>query len=215
MLHAPLQVETTAKLDISLLLKASPSPPPASSGRSHPSLARSTSVPAKPHNYPPLAPSSHRTSISSNASTSTTRGAQAGRTPTSATATVQQPHTYQNEQRPLLPPLTESAVSSGVYSSLPPQPPAHVGPHPAASPAKKQSKWTPEEDALIIELRGNNMKWDDIAERIPGRSAISCRLHYQNYLEKRSEWDEEKKNKLARLYDRSVHIITDGHGEQY
>ena len=70
------------------------------------------------------------------------------------------------------------------------------------SPAKKQSKWSPDEDALIIELRGSGMKWEDISKRLPGRSAISCRLHYQNYLERRSEWDEERKNKLARLYER-------------
>ncbi|RSL65092.1 hypothetical protein CEP53_003839 [Fusarium sp. AF-6] len=69
-------------------------------------------------------------------------------------------------------------------------------------PVKKQSKWSPEEDALIIELRGSGMKWEDISKRLPGRSAISCRLHYQNYLERRSEWDEERKNKLARLYER-------------
>lgn len=69
-------------------------------------------------------------------------------------------------------------------------------------PAKKQSKWTPEEDLLIIDLRGRGMKWDDISQRLPGRSPISCRLHYQNYLERRSEWDEERKNKLARLYER-------------
>ncbi|RDW83111.1 hypothetical protein BP5796_04602 [Coleophoma crateriformis] len=75
-------------------------------------------------------------------------------------------------------------------------------PHPAESPAKKQSKWSPEEDALIIDLRGSGMKWEDISKRLPGRSAISCRLHYQNYLERRSEWDEERKNKLARLYER-------------
>ena len=68
--------------------------------------------------------------------------------------------------------------------------------------AKKQSKWSPEEDALIIELRGSGMKWEDISKRLPGRSAISCRLHYQNYLERRSEWDEDRKNKLARLYER-------------
>lgn len=46
------------------------------------------------------------------------------------------------------------------------------------------------------------MKWDDIAKRFPGRSSIACRLRYQNYLEKRAIWDEEKKNKLARLYAR-------------
>lgn len=78
---------------------------------------------------------------------------------------------------------------------------------PAAAPpppAKKQSKWTPAEDALIIELRGGGMKWEDISRKLPGRSAISCRLHYQNYLERRSEWDEDRKNKLARLYERYV-----------
>lgn len=73
---------------------------------------------------------------------------------------------------------------------------------PSDQPVKKQSKWSPEEDALIIELRGSGMKWEDVSKRLPGRSAISCRLHYQNYLERRSEWDEERKNKLARLYER-------------
>jgi hypothetical protein len=47
-----------------------------------------------------------------------------------------------------------------------------------------QFKWTPEEDNLIIELRGQGVKWDNIAKRLPGRSSIACRLHYQNYLEK-------------------------------
>ena len=70
------------------------------------------------------------------------------------------------------------------------------------SPAKKQSKWSAEEDAKIIELRGKGMKWDDISRELPGRSAISCRLHYQNYLERRSEWDEDRKDRLARLYER-------------
>ena len=76
------------------------------------------------------------------------------------------------------------------------------GTHPAESPAKKQSKWSPEEDEKIIRLRGDAMKWEDISKQLPGRSAISCRLHYQNYLERRSEWDEDRKNKLARLYER-------------
>lgn len=76
-------------------------------------------------------------------------------------------------------------------------------PHPGETPAKKkQSKWTADEDRSIIELRGNGMKWEDISKHLPGRSAISCRLRFQNYLERRSEWDEEKKNKLARLYER-------------
>lgn len=71
-------------------------------------------------------------------------------------------------------------------------------------PAKKQSKWSAEEDAVIIELRGKGMKWEDISKNLPGRSAISCRLHYQNYLERRSAWDEQRKDKLAQLYERYV-----------
>lgn len=94
----------------------------------------------------------------------------------------------------LVPPLIKSAPGLPAKRLQP----AHT----AESPAKKQSKWSPEEDALIIELRGSGMKWEDISKRLPGRSAISCRLHYQNYLERRSEWDEDKKNKLARLYER-------------
>lgn len=95
------------------------------------------------------------------------------------------------------PPLTAKIPASVPAKRLQPA-------HTAESPAKKQSKWSPEEDALIIELRGSGMKWEDISKRLPGRSAISCRLHYQNYLERRSEWDEDKKNKLARLYERYV-----------
>jgi hypothetical protein len=84
---------------------------------------------------------------------------------------------------------------------------ASSGPRPSESPAKKkQSKWSHEEDATIVELRGNGLKWEDISKHLPGRSAISCRLRFQNYLERRSEWDDEKKIKLARLYERCVFI---------
>jgi hypothetical protein len=109
--------------------------------------------------------------------------------------------------------ITSSRLPSGLHIST-------VGPsnkrlaphqpHPAESPAKKkQSKWSADEDASIIELRGNGMKWEDISKHLPGRSAISCRLRFQNYLERRSEWDEEKKNKLARLYERYINVNGD------
>ncbi|KAF2002509.1 hypothetical protein P154DRAFT_140188 [Amniculicola lignicola CBS 123094] len=115
----------------------------------------------------------------------------------------------QHQFRPL---YTGPSISSVPHPGPPGpngSPPTHMlkraasqTPLPEESPAKKQSKWTPEEDNLTIELRGQGMKWDDIARRLPGRSSISCRLRYQNYLEKRAVWDEEKKNKLARLYAR-------------
>ncbi|EDN06863.1 hypothetical protein I7I51_05606 [Histoplasma capsulatum] len=67
---------------------------------------------------------------------------------------------------------------------------------------KKKPKWSSEEDVRIIELRGRGMTWEDISEKLPGRSAMSCRLHYQNYLERRGEWSEDLKTKLALLYER-------------
>ncbi|CAZ84917.1 unnamed protein product [Tuber melanosporum] len=91
--------------------------------------------------------------------------------------------------------------------TLPPPPPSPSTKRPLSdvaqtSPAKKQSKWSADEDAKIIDLRGRGHKWEDISRELPGRSAISCRLHYQNYLERRPEWDEERKDRLARLYER-------------
>lgn len=104
-------------------------------------------------------------------------------------------------------PATSTSGSNTVIvtSSIPAKRSGRAFDHPSTeSPAKKQSKWSHEEDAKIIQLRGEGMKWEDISKHLPGRSAISCRLHYQNYLERRSEWDEDRKNKLARLYERYV-----------
>ena len=75
------------------------------------------------------------------------------------------------------------------------------------STTKKQSKWSQKENELVINLRGRGMKWEDISKNLPGRSAISCRLHYQNYLERKCEWNEEEKNKLATLYERYVFLF--------
>ncbi|KAK4067939.1 Myb [Trichoderma simmonsii] len=109
------------------------------------------------------------------------------------------PSTPTTTPHDLLPPRVGP---SAVAPALIPSNRRSMTPHVPDQPVKKQSKWSPEEDAIIIELRGRGMKWEDVSKRLPGRSAISCRLHYQNYLERRSEWDEERKNKLARLYER-------------
>ncbi|OQV09671.1 Myb-like DNA-binding domain-containing protein [Cladophialophora immunda] len=76
------------------------------------------------------------------------------------------------------------------------------GDHQDSPEAKKKSKWSAEEDAKIIQLRQDGMKWEDISRHLPGRSANSCRLRYQNYLEKKGDWDENQKDMLARLYVR-------------
>lgn len=184
MLHAPLFIPT-ANLDISSLLKSrSPSLPPRTS---QPPLARSVSVPTS-NPYHPLV-SSPSTSTASQISTATA--------PPHALAPAPRQQPLQLP-RPSGPTLAVPSLASSSSKRGPP-----TASHPAASPAKKHnSKWSSGEDELIISLRGDGMKWDDISERLPGRTPIACRLHYQNYLERRVPWDEEKKDKLARLYDR-------------
>jgi hypothetical protein len=52
-----------------------------------------------------------------------------------------------------------------------------------AWPAEKgKAELVAGEDTLPIGLLERGLKWNDISESLPGRSALSCRLHYQNYL---------------------------------
>lgn len=48
-------------------------------------------------------------------------------------------------------------------------------------------KWTPEEDTLNVKLRGKGKTLEEVIKIILGRSAISYRLRYQNYIERRAE----------------------------
>ena len=118
---------------------------------------------------------------------------------------IHQPHPVYTSLPPIGAPPGPAAIEVRAVS-VPAKRSAPSSATDVQGPPEKKGKWTPEEDQLAIELRRTGMKWDDIAKRLPGRSAISCRLRYQNYSEKRQDWDEEKKNKLARLYNRYVHI---------
>ncbi|OKL59176.1 hypothetical protein UA08_05833 [Talaromyces atroroseus] len=175
LLHQPINpISSPAKVDISLLLK-----------------------PDDEEEEKPLPQGQlHRPSSSSSAASSR-RPSMLGRGTETGVGTGNMPSASTSTSAAAAKPNTTSPISTIAgtkrHSS------SSLGNEP---PAKKQSKWSPEEDTLIIELRGRGMKWEDISKRLPGRSAISCRLHYQNYLERRSEWDEDRKNKLARLYER-------------
>ncbi len=71
----------------------------------------------------------------------------------------------------------------------------------SGSRAKRQTRWSEDENVLLIQCRASGMNWKSISKRLPDRTAISCRLHYQNYLE-HPVWDEERRTKLALLYKR-------------
>ena len=180
MLHASLVIPT-AKLDIGSLLTSSPSPPPRQNPNPAttrpPPVPRSISVPTSGPYLPRV--TSPAGSSASHYSTSTAP-----------------PQGYAQTQTA---PIGGHQPTLGLSSKRGPP----TNPHPLASPAKKKAKkWTDREAALLVSLRGANMKWADIAKQFPGRTETSCRLRYQNYEERTVTWDEDMKDKLARLYER-------------
>ena len=185
MLHAPYVVPIpTGKLDISLLLESSRSPSPPSTTQP-PTFSRSISVPSSTTLYPLI---SSPTSTTSHISTATAPA---------------NPFSHRERQSQGLPSTAGGLISAQRTSSKRPPPGSS---NESVSPGKKSnSKWSSSENALIISLRLSGMKWEDISRRFPGRSAMSCRLHYQNYLERKCDFDDEMKDKMARLYDRYVH----------
>ena len=197
--HVPL-ISPVAKLDIKDLIDETASSPPGTALSS--TFSRSSSLASPQTQY------SHTSSSSSSAaSSSLSHYAATTAAPNHFTSHPTHPIQQLPQQQPP-PPLSNTAQA--VFQQNPglnpaaasTKRPAPNGSRHSGSPKRSKGKWTPEEDAKIIVLRGRGMKWDDISLEIPDRSPISCRLHYQNYLEKRADWDEEQRNKLARVYDR-------------
>jgi hypothetical protein len=58
--------------------------------------------------------------------------------------------------------------------------PPVAAPNKAASPkpVKRGSKWSAEEDALLISFKNEGKNFDYISERLSGRSGTACRRHY-------------------------------------
>ena len=177
-------VSPTAKLDISKLLKSSPSPsPPPPPTASIASFSRSFSGP----------------SIGAEA--------QIGESPTISPTSYYPPSTFAsgslNARRPSVtgPPLSLSVSASSIKRT------ASTSPQESRHASKKPTRqWSDADSDKLLKLRGVNTKWDEIARHFPGRTPTACRLRYQNYLEKKYDWNDEKKKSLAVLYDRYVTI---------
>ena len=192
-------VSPIAKLDIKDLLEPNHSPPPPQSIQPS-SFTRSISVPSSNSRCDALPSPSSTSSISHYSAATAPLNAYIQQQPQKSSPLPAQPRQLSITANILLQqntghdPISESAVCS--------KRPLPADEDSVCLPAKKQSKWKPEEDTKVLNLRAQGMKWEDISKQLLGRSPTSCRLHYQNYLERRSSWDEEKKNKLARVYDR-------------
>ena len=203
--HKPL-LSPVAKLDIKDLIDETPSPRSRTTASSAFSRSSSFTSPHTQYSHPPSSPASCSLS---HYSTGTAPPNPFGPQPV-----------HGSQQLHPQPPPPLSSTAQAVFQQNPGLNPAAAstkrpppsgnqasGSRPPGASNRGRGKWTPAEDAKIIVLRGRGMKWDDISAEIPGRSNISCRLHYQNYLEKRADWDEEQRNKLARVYDRYDHSL--------
>ncbi|KAL9614113.1 MAG: hypothetical protein Q9167_001398 [Letrouitia subvulpina] len=174
-------VEPTAKLDISLLLKSSPSPPP----RPTP-FSRATTVTGE-------TPAPQASNVTLTSSTARSQYP-------IATVPLQSYSQHQPASQAASIPNGKATAARRTTGGKRPLPKQTTS---SGSPAKKSNrKWTVEEDEVLTELRGQGKKWEDISHHIPQRSDIACRLHFQNYVEKRPAWDEAKKDTLAMMYER-------------
>ncbi|KAF9885734.1 hypothetical protein FE257_012619 [Aspergillus nanangensis] len=89
-------------------------------------------------------------------------------------------------------------------SPLPSGPPSVVGqpgmPEPAPRPRGPKLKFTPEEDALLVELKENkNLTWKQIADFFPGRTSGTLQVRYCTKLKAKDvAWSDEMVQRLQR-----------------
>ncbi|KAK5108135.1 hypothetical protein LTR62_008731 [Meristemomyces frigidus] len=71
-------------------------------------------------------------------------------------------------------------------------------PAPAPKPAGPKLKFTPEDDALLLELKeSKNLTWKQIADFFPGRSSGTLQVRYCTKLKaKQTVWTEEVVDRL-------------------
>lgn len=111
----------------------------------------------------------------------------------------QQPATHHHHRLPNQPPASKSArLESGEPSSAAEHgPPSVVGqpgmPQPAAKPRGPKLKFTPEDDALLVQLKETkNLTWKQIADFFPGRSSGTLQVRYCTKLKaKTAAWTDE------------------------
>lgn len=111
----------------------------------------------------------------------------------------QQQTTHHHHRLPNQPPSSKSArLDPGESSSAADHgPPSVVGqpgmPAPAAKPKGPKLKFTPEDDALLVELKETkNLTWKQIADFFPGRSSGTLQVRYCTKLKaKTTAWTDD------------------------
>ncbi|KAH8743230.1 hypothetical protein BGZ57DRAFT_744793, partial [Hyaloscypha finlandica] len=49
-------------------------------------------------------------------------------------------------------------------------------------PKKKRVKWTPEEDATLLQMKNDGCSWEEIHAALPHRSMWTTQVHYSTKL---------------------------------
>ncbi|KAI9928869.1 hypothetical protein ASPWEDRAFT_49063 [Aspergillus wentii DTO 134E9] len=126
-----------------------------------------------------------------------------GFSPQGSSALPQQHHHHRLPPNASLP----SAQYHGMSDASPPLasgPPSVVGqpgmPDPAPRPRGPKLKFTPEEDALLVELKENkNLTWKQIADFFPGRTSGTLQVRYCTKLKAKDViWTDEMAHRLQR-----------------
>ena len=64
----------------------------------------------------------------------------------------------------------------------------------------RRGRWSKAEEDKIVRLRESGKGWEYIGNRLPGRTATSCRQYFWKHLADKT--DNEKRTRLASVYDR-------------
>jgi hypothetical protein len=64
----------------------------------------------------------------------------------------------------------------------------------AMSRPVRNSRFSSEDDELLLQLKGEGLSWDKISERFPKRSKGSLQVHYSTKLKPRSEMSKNTRN---------------------
>ncbi|KAH6664047.1 serine/threonine-protein kinase [Halenospora varia] len=63
----------------------------------------------------------------------------------------------------------------------------------AMSRPVRNSRFSSEDDELLLQLKGEGLSWDEISDRFPGRSKGTLQVHYSTKLKPRSETSKNTK----------------------
>ncbi|KAG6057356.1 hypothetical protein E4U32_005233 [Claviceps aff. humidiphila group G2b] len=66
---------------------------------------------------------------------------------------------------------------------------------------KSKLEWSGEEETFLFACQRSGMGWETISRLLPGRTAKSCHKYHQIQSQTGPTWNQERKNKLCKMYE--------------